>query len=250
MLAYSKAIWQCRYFWLSLVRLDLRSRYRGSVLGFGWSLLNPIGMTIVICVIFSQLLKQDIKEFAPAVMMGLTFWSFIMAVTTAGCVCFFQGESYIRQFPAPMAIYPLRSLLGASFHFLLAILMVACLCVCTGLRVPTPFDLLCLIPTLTLLGIFGWSLAVLFGLATVRFRDTKQISEILFQALFYLTPIMYKEDLIGERPYGLLLIQLNPFARFLKLLREPIIYGHVPNPALLGVAFGITAVTFLMATLA
>src|SRR5205823_3275105 len=121
MVAYLGAVWRCRYFWLSLVKMDLRTRYRGSALGIGWSLLQPIAMTIILCVVFGSLFNQDIREFAPFLMAGLTFWSFVGAVTVGGCQCFFQGESYIRQHPAPMAIYPLRNMLGASFHFSMAL---------------------------------------------------------------------------------------------------------------------------------
>src|SRR5260370_37810360 len=88
---YFRAVWRCRYFWLSLVRVDLRSRYRGSIIGMGWSLLNPIAMTAILCVVFSTILKQDLAEYAPYVMTGLTFWQFVVNVATEGCDCFFRG---------------------------------------------------------------------------------------------------------------------------------------------------------------
>jgi ABC-type polysaccharide/polyol phosphate export permease len=109
---------------MALVRIDLRKRYRRSVIGIGWSLLHPIAMTIVLCIVFSQLLNQDIRKFAPFLLSGLTFWGFILATVMDGCQCFLQGESYIRQQPAPLAIYPLRSTLGAGFHFLLGFAIV------------------------------------------------------------------------------------------------------------------------------
>jgi len=87
-------------------------------------LLQPIAMTAVLCVVFSQLLNQEIREFGPFLLSGLTFWAFISAVVTDGCQCFLQGESYIRQQPAPLAIYPLRNTLGAGFHFLLGFAIV------------------------------------------------------------------------------------------------------------------------------
>src|SRR5947209_16817034 len=104
MLAYLGAVWDRRYFWFALVRMDLRSRYRGSILGIGWSLLHPIAMTVILCVVFSKILKQEISTYAPYLFAGLTFWNYWVAVASQGCNCFFQGEAYIRQFPAPMAI--------------------------------------------------------------------------------------------------------------------------------------------------
>jgi ABC-type polysaccharide/polyol phosphate export permease len=249
MAAYFRSIWQCRYFWLSLVKMDLRSRYRGSVLGLGWSMLNPIAMTVILCVVFTALFGQTLTTFAPMVMAGLTFWGYILNVTTFGALCFFQGESYIRQHPAPMAIYPLRTMLGGGFHFLLALLMVLALAAWCQWQLPSPLVLLSLVPALALLAVFGWSLATLFGLATVRFRDAKHISEIVFQALFYLTPVMYPEKLLRERRLGMLL-DFNPFAYFLKLLRDPILTGHAPEPALYVATALITLAAFLLAAAA
>src|SRR5262249_55714639 len=126
MIGYLGSIWRCRYFWLSLVKMDLRTRYRRSVLGMGWSLLDPIAMTVILCVVFQKLMMPEGGggEYAPYLMAGLAAWNFLMTATTQGCGCFFQGESYIRQHPAPLAIYPLRTALGALIHFFMALLVV------------------------------------------------------------------------------------------------------------------------------
>src|SRR5262245_11940489 len=126
---YLAAIWRCRYFWMSLVRMDLRTRYRRSVLGMGWSLLHPIAMTAVLCAVFHVIFKpaQGVAWYAPFLLAGLACWQFIVTVTTNGCQCLFQGEAYIRQYPAPMAIYPLRTALGGTVHFGIALAVVIAL---------------------------------------------------------------------------------------------------------------------------
>src|SRR6516164_2811351 len=79
---YLSAIWKCRYFWLSLVQMDLRSRYRRSALGVGWSLLYPIAMTAIFCLVFPRIFGVvDIREYAPSVLVGLCFWNFITSTT-------------------------------------------------------------------------------------------------------------------------------------------------------------------------
>src|SRR5262245_9734158 len=65
MTAYLQGMWRCRYFWLSLVKMDLRARYRGSVFGLGWSLLQPVAMTIIFTTIFCRLFHQDPRSYAP-----------------------------------------------------------------------------------------------------------------------------------------------------------------------------------------
>ena len=70
---YVRAIWRCRFFWLSLVKMDLISRYRGSVLGICWSLLHPIAMTIILCMVFQKLMAPSggVSDYAPFLLCGL-----------------------------------------------------------------------------------------------------------------------------------------------------------------------------------
>ncbi len=231
--SYFQEIWRRRYFWLSLVQVDLRARYRGSLFGIGWSLLHPIAMTTILCVVFATIFHQAIADFAPLLMAGLTYWQFITTTSIQGTQCFFTADCYIRQHPAPMAIYPLRTMLGAAFHFAMGYLLVIALAVIfKGVALLNVPALLSLIPSFALLAAFGWSLAILFGLATVRFRDFKHLSEVGFQALFYLTPIMYPEEqmrsLLERRTVGWI-FYLNPFVPILQLLRCPVVAGAAPS---------------------
>jgi lipopolysaccharide transport system permease protein len=268
MIAYLGAIWKCRFFWLSLVKMDLASRYRGSVLGICWSLLHPIAMTAILCVVFRYVFKMpNVRTYAPYLFAGLTFWGFFSSVLVQGCGCFFQGESYIRQFPAPMAIYPLRIMLGSAFHFGIGLLLAISIALLAGPAKPSEFvgaaarrhpaqmqtdeatekvpstdptseeqptrtmqlmALPTLVPTLLLLLLFGWSVAILFGLLNVRFRDTRHLAEIGLQGLFYLTPIMYPIQAMEGRLFGKLLYY-NPLVWILDLLIQPILYGRVPS---------------------
>ncbi|HVS38567.1 MAG TPA: ABC transporter permease [Gemmataceae bacterium] len=230
--SYLQAIWARRHFWLSLVRCDIRARYRGSLLGIAWSMLQPIAMTTILCGVFSTIFHTAIADFAPYLMAGLTYWQFITTTSLLGCHCFFTSECYIRQHPAPMAIYPLRTMLGSAFHFLIGYVLVIGLSLAFhGVGFISVAGLLSLIPTFVLLAAFGWALAIIFGLATVRFRDLKHLSEVGFQALFYLTPIMYGPDqvqsLLERRTVGWM-FTLNPFVPILNLIRDPVVAGLPP----------------------
>ena len=247
MTGYLSNIWRLRHFWLALVRIDLGRRYRGSIIGIGWSLLQPIAMTIVLCIVFSQIFGQPIRTFAPLLLSGLTFWNFLMAVVLQGCQCFFHNESYIRQHPAPLAIYPLRTTLGAGFHFLLglAIAVVFVWCVNGFGNVPA---LLSLVPTLLLLFIVGWSLAVCMGVANVMFQDSQHLIEVFMQIMFYLTPTIYPASLLIEKlekHHAAWLMNLNPFAVLLDMIRQPLLYGALPSPVTtaFGVLTGLVAVS-------
>jgi lipopolysaccharide transport system permease protein len=233
--AYVASIWRCRYFWMSLVKMDLRTRYRGSVLGLGWSLLQPVAMTAILCVAFHRIFEADVVSFAPFLLAGLACWSFIVGSVLGGCGCFHQAEAYIRQYPAPLVIYPLRTVLGLGFHFLLALGIVI------GFRWATHGfgnvpALLTLAPGMVLLMVFAWSLAVLGGLANVHFPDTRHLAEVAFQGLFYLTPIIYPAELLRQKQLAWV-FAYNPLVSFLQLVRAPVLDGEVPS-----------LVTFLSAT--
>jgi ABC-type polysaccharide/polyol phosphate export permease len=249
MSAYFGAIWTSRYFWLSLVRMDLRARYRGSVLGIGWSLLHPIGMTVILCTVFTRLFQQETNIFVPYVFAGLTFWNYWIAVAAQGCHSFFAAEAYIRQFPAPMAIYPLRTMLASAFHFAIGLLLVFGVTAWFQGTVHL-MALVTLLPNVIILLAFGWGVALLFGLATVRFRDTKHLTEICLQAWFYLTPVMYPKDLLKSELLKTITMKLNPLMPFLDILREPIVYGRAASLATYGTASLIVLVLGGLAALA
>jgi lipopolysaccharide transport system permease protein len=228
---YVRAVWRCRFFWLSLVHIDLRTRYRGSWLGIGWSLLQPLGMSIILCVVFYRLLanqKEPISHYGPYLVLGTTLWSFILNTTMGGCQCFRAAESYIRQYPAPLAIYPLRTVLGLAFHFLLG-LGIAILLTAVMHGITNPPALLSLVPSLVLLLLLAWSVALVAGLCNVHFPDTNYFVEIVFQGLFYLTPIMYTQAMLDNAPELVVIFRYNPLTYFLRLLRDPILEGHAPS---------------------
>ena len=244
---YLAAIWKCRYFWLSLVKMDLRTRYRRSALGLGWSLLNPIAMTAVMCAVFPRFLPiTSVSEYAPMVLVGLCFWNFITSSTKQGAQCLFQGERYIRQYPAPMAIYPLRIALGSSFHFSVALLLALILrCILIGFSGAASF--ISLLPTFALIFVLGWSLAVLAGFVTAYFPDMEHLADVGLQILFYATPIIYPADAIrGNLAW---VIRCNPLATFIEMLRAPLLRGEFPDASLYGLAAISVTVIAGLATL-
>jgi ABC-type polysaccharide/polyol phosphate export permease len=247
MLSYLGAIWKCRYFWMSLVKMDLRTRYRRSILGMGWSLLHPIAMTSILCIVFHKIFHADVREYAPFLLVGLSCWNYIHTVTSVGCQCLYLGESYIRQYPAPLAIYPLRTALGAIVHFLLAMIVVLVLTWCLKGFGNLPC-LVSLVPTFVLLFVFGWSLALLAGFANVYFQDTQHLIDVAFQILFYATPVIYPAEKLLENNLSWLL-ENNPLVAFLQLLREPILHGRMPTGGTLAVAGVTTLLTLSAASL-
>jgi lipopolysaccharide transport system permease protein len=240
-----RAVWERRYFLFSLVWLDLKTRYRRSILGLGWCLLHPLAMALILTAVFHSIFKADCASFLPFLLTGLAFWGYVSTVTLQGCHCFTQGQAYLRQFPTPLAIFPLRIALGTTVH-LLATLAVAVVLGGFMLGSSSPLALLTLVPALALTLVLGWSLAVLAGLATVRVHDVEHLAQVGLQIVFYLTPILYPPGTMHGHPMAWVL-DCNPLVPFLTLFREPILNGQpAPLEAFLAAA-AAAVVMFLMA---
>jgi lipopolysaccharide transport system permease protein len=230
---YLDEVWRSRFFWLSLVKMDLQLRYRRSVLGVGWSLLHPLASTLVLCFAFHELLHQSVRNYAPSLMIGLAWWGYVSGVTIQGCQCFVDAESYIRQHSIPMAVYPLRNALGSMIHFVIALTVVLVLAWCfppvDSVRGFGKLVALAILPfSLTLLLLLGWAVSVLGGYVNSAFRDIQHLMNIGFQVLFYLMPIIYPSGSLTNTRLGEL-IKYNPLVPFLDIVREPILNGRVPS---------------------
>lgn len=231
MLTYFDSIWRYRHFWISLVKLDLRTRYRRSYLGMGWSLLHPVCMTAVMCLVFHRIWHEPVSKCAPRILGGLAVWQYIVNCTLQGCQSFFQGEQYIRQTPMPLAIFPLRTVLSSTFHFVIALGLVVLLTTglgIAGLREIHPLAMLHIIPGIAMLFVFCWSVAIIAGLITVFFHDSQHLAEVGFQIGFYATPILYEASVLEEHGLGWL-IRFNPVVPFLDMIRKPLMEGTAPS---------------------
>jgi ABC-type polysaccharide/polyol phosphate export permease len=245
MLDYIASVWRCRNFWLALVVNDLHLRYRRSVLGVGWSLLHPLATALVLGAVFHEIFHRPIREYLPYLLCGLGCWTFLTGAALQGCQSYIQAESYIRQHPLPLAVYPLRTTLGAMIHFVISLALVVLLSLLlrgTG-RLP---DVPALAVGVFAAFAFGWSASVLAGFVNVAFRDTQHILEVVFQILFYLTPIIYPPEVLTSTRIGWVL-SYNPVAPFLDLVREPLVEGRPAALAAYGAAAAITLAVGLAA---
>jgi ABC-type polysaccharide/polyol phosphate export permease len=224
---YFHRIWELRYFWFSLVQNDLANRYKGSFLGIGWSLVKPLSMTVVYCIIFAKVFKVDVTDFAPFLLIGLTTWQYICECLITGALSFSQGSAYIRQQQVPLAIFPLRIVLGSGFHALIALAVaLAVTLFFTGSL--HPVGLLCLIPAMLVLLVLGWAMAIVSGVLYTHFPDTRHLLEVALQILFYITPILYKPEYLAGRGRMMLLFKWNPMTSILDLTRTPLLQGTLP----------------------
>lgn len=250
MLSHLKAVWAYRYFWMSLVKMDLMTRYRRSVLGIGWSLLHPLAMTAVFCVVFSSLMNNGKwDEYAQTTLTAMAVWAFVRDTTLQGCFSLIRSEAYIRQVPLPYGIYPLRTMLSNLVHYLIT-LAVTVVVVAVLQGSPTPLLMLwAVLPAVLMTALFVWGTATLAAFATVYFHDVSHMMELGAQVLFFLTPIIYPKQSLGKMQW---IADVNPVVPFIEMVREPLVKGVLPDAsvyayavalstAAVGLAFGVIA---------
>jgi ABC-type polysaccharide/polyol phosphate export permease len=234
-LDYLQRIWTLRYFWFALVRNDLNNRYKRSFLGIGWSLVRPLAMTAVYCLVFAKVFDVPLSEYIPFLLIGMSTWQYFSECLLNGAYSFTLGGAYIRQTPVPLAIFPLRTAVGAGFHALVALsVALVATWICMGSL--NPQALLYLLPAILLLMLLGWSLAIVSGVMYTHFPDIRHMLDVALQILFYVTPILYRPEMMSGRSRILFALEWNPLTAILALIRTPILDGTPPSAFHIGMA--------------
>ena len=222
-----------------LVTLDLRQRYRGSVLGVLWSLLNPLLLMVVMWAVFSQIARApDEESYALYLFSGLIVWLFFSQCIERSLTAILSNAGLMRTVYIPKLIFPL-AIVGANLINLIFFLLAYLLLVFpAGHYIPGTIVLLP-IPLLmaTILATGG---ALFMSAATVFFRDLSHLTGTLLRALFYLTPVFYKVSMFG--PKAEFILRFNPVFYPVVTTRDVLYYGTLPNMSDTLVGFGYALV--------
>lgn len=227
MIVYFLRIWAARYFWVHLAFADLRSRWRRSFFGIVWCILQPLGLTLLLTLVFSRLFNADIVTYAPYILSGILVWEFISANTVSGALSFVQADAYIKQCSHPLAIYTLRNVLSSAI-----VLSLASLSLFAWAAVVLPqnigwcwFGALTLYPVLALI---AWPVSTLLSYASTRFRDIPHALGLVMQSLWFVSPVYFEAKMF--RSGGLdALVDYNPVYHVLQLVRAPLLDGQWPT---------------------
>ena len=209
----------------SFVINNLRRRYRRSLLGFAWSLLNPICMMIVLTVVFGSMFKRDMTTYGLYIFSGMLPWTFIQTAVLAGSGSIIGFETFLKRVYIPKAFFPLVCLGTEAFNFVLSLVSLFIVAAFVGFKLHTTILLLPAIIGLTFLFAFG--LVLNFAIATLYFRDLSHILGVAFQVLFYSTPIIYPIAQLPKSIQGI--CYLNPIYHFIVLFRAVIYEGRFPT---------------------
>jgi len=208
-----------------LAQKDFKIRYRNSVLGFLWSLLNPLAYMIILTVVFSLLLHVGIPNFPAWLVIGLLIWRFFSIGTSQGLVAIIANPSLVSKVYMPREVIvlsnSLANLLGAMLEFVALLPLLVLL----GVSLTSYVLFLPLILISEFLLIFGLSLSL--SALNVRYRDFYQLWEIALQLGFFLSPIFYDVSLIPPRFRSL--YSMNPVTSLIESTRSIFLLHQLPS---------------------
>ena len=225
----------------ALARLDIRNRYRGSVLGPFWLSLSTAIMVVALGLLYSTLFTLPLGEYLPYLAVGLIVWGLVSQTVTDACESLISAEGIIRQLPLPYTVHALRCVFrnaAVAAHSLPLIVVVFAV---FG-HLPGPEALLSFVG-LALVGANAFALAIVLGMVCARFRDIPPIVGSVLQLAFFMSPVLWKPELLGDRRVWL---PLNPFYTLMETVRGPLVEGGAPA-VVWASAIGFTLVSCALA---
>ncbi len=208
--------------WSMMALQDIRQRYRRSTIGPFWLTLSMGILVGTLGFLYGQLFRLSIDQYLPFLALGFLAWGFISGVVNDGGTVFIEAETYVKQIKLPLSTFVYRvicrNLIIFAHNFVVFVVVMIWFAIWPG------WNLLYLIPGLALLLATSVWVALLLGTICARFRDVPQIAASLMQVAFFLTPIIWQPEQIGDR---LIFVQINPFFHFIELIRAPLLGNPV-----------------------
>ncbi|MES2142193.1 MAG: ABC transporter permease [Pseudomonadota bacterium] len=223
--------------WLLLAWQDIKLRYRRSTLGPFWITLSMAVTIYTMGLLYGRLFKMDLAQYYPFLATGILGWSLISSLLTEGASIFVDSEQFIKQMKQPYSVFVFKTVTKCFIIFLHHILVLVPIILFFNVKVN--FYSLFALLSLMVIWLNGISYGVILAILGTRFRDIVQLIISLVQVIFFLTPIIWSPSVLPERYQYI--VNLNPFAQFMELLRSPLL-GTLPSNYNI---FFITIVTLL-----
>jgi len=220
---------------------DFKWRYKNSILGYFWSLLEPLVMLAILYVVFTNLMKLQVEYYALFLLLGIIMWNFFVKATNYGLNAIVGKPSLIQKvyFPRDILVISgcITAMLQSFFESLIFILFMVIA------RVPITLNLLYLVYILLIYFILTLGTALALAALNVYFRDIQFIWVVVLQAGFFITPILYPLSIFPPALQEIL--RLNPIAQIIITARDVILYSVTPYPLAL-IYPGVVAVLVLV----
>ncbi len=227
---------------VQLVRRDILTRYKRSVLVVAWTMLNPLGTMLVMTIAFSYAFRANIDNYPAFVLSGLVGWNFFSQTTNAITHHLVWGGDLFKRIYIPRTAFAVSAIGTGLVNVALSLVPLVVVMLLTGVPL-SPALFFLPIPVL-LLAMFALGVGLLISTIAVYFADVAEMYQIVLTAWFYLTPVIYPSSYLPE-PYQSWL-QLNPLVHFVQVFRAPIYEGRIPSGTELLVSGVLALVTLLL----
>lgn len=208
------------------IRRDIIARYKRSALGVFWTMLQPLGMMLVMAIVFSTLFHQ-VEGYVAYVLSGLIAWTFFAQTTAAAIFQTVWGGALLRKIYIPMTSFSVSSIGTGIINLSLSLIPLLIIALAVGRKIT--WALLFIPVSILFLTAFALGVSLILSTLTVYFPDVKEMYQIIIQAWMYLTPIVYPTDILPEA-YRFWILHLNPMYYMISMFRYPIYYGSLPPP--------------------
>ena len=209
----------------NLVASDLKVKYQSSVLGFAWSMLNPLLMMLVLYAVFNNIFRFEQEHFALYLLIGIIAWRFLANGTMTAMNSIVGKPSLVTKIFIPREVLTFSMAMSAFISSILEFAVLIPLLLILGVSLSFTVLLFPVIHILFFVMVYGLSL-VLASLY-VYYRDLNQIWDILLQVGFYLAPIIYPLSLVPEK--YIFYYMLNPVTRLMVMYRDILLYNTIPS---------------------
>ncbi len=215
----------------NLIRKDLKIKYKGSTLGFAWSLANPLLLLAVYTLVFQVIMSAGVPRFGVYLMSGLLIWNAFSASVSAASGSVVFNANLVKKVRFPLPVLPLSAVGFAVVHFVLQLLVLFVVVAALGYSF-VGLQLFLLVPAFAVAMTFTIGLSMLVSGLNVRYRDTEHLLEVALLAWFWLNPIVYPVGLIRKLLHEWTWIYfLNPMATVVATFQRAIYKGPTVNPA-------------------
>ncbi|MBN1075626.1 ABC transporter permease [Clostridium botulinum] len=208
-----------------LVSRDFKTKYKRSVLGVLWSLLNPMLTMLVQYIVFSALFRFDIPHYQVYLLSGIVMFNFFSEATNQALVSITGNANLITKVYMPKYVFPITKVLSACINLGFSLIALYVMIIFSGVRI-TPLHILVPFPIINMI-IFTIGFSLILSALMVFFRDMQFLYGVAIMLWMYLTPIFYPEDIIGPKFEWIL--QLNPLYHFIRYARNIILDNSLPT---------------------
>ncbi len=225
-----------------LVRRDIVARYKRSVLGIAWTMLQPLGMMLVMNIVFSRLFGR-VEGYAAYLLSGLVAWTFFAQTTTAAIHQSVWGGALIRRIYIPHTSFSVSSIGTGVINLTLSLVPLLFIMLITHRAIS--WTILLIPIAILVLATFALGVGLLLSTLAVQFPDISEMYTIVIQAWMYLTPIIYPADIVPIE-YRFWLLHLNPMYYMITIFRDLIYEGTVPSFYIMAAGSAISFLTLVI----